>query len=793
MSTPTIDYDALARQAGAVNVPPPVSTPQATAPPSAPPKTTNAAVDYDALARQAGAVDVQPLKPATTPTQTSFRENVAQGVGTAAAQSLSGIAEVGSHIPGTQYVASKVGDVLGLPKLPANTNPYETVNKSTAANATAANQTTGGKVGTMGENLAEFVLGDEALKGLSLARRAGLLSKLAQVAETHPIIAKIIGHGLDAVRTGVVGTAQGLAHGESLPQAATSGAIAGATGAALGTATDGIRAIAPYVKEIAGESIPVRASQESGLANAAENVAPTKALSKFDVENTQPAAKRAIGNVASQVRDAALEDDFKDWFGKSKIVDENGKPLRVYHGTRSSAEFKDFSTEGRPMVEGEYGEGEYATSGSGADPTSYMGAHFAGEPQVANKFASGSDWMKSRYEAGEVKPRVIPTYLSIENPKNFGPESNLRNFIYEGKLAGYEGDELLNRAMEADDVDPESEEAEGWMSKYDSDPKFRAEQNQWLFESHRPAEGEDEMLDSAAQDLAQDAKSRLKQMGHDGAIYKNEVEGGTGYIAFDSNQIKPSISTPGPKALPKVANLQEAAGDLKAQSKPVFEKLDDLTKDQEMTFSDWQKQESGAFRRGDIEAAKKAKAAQAAILDQFKDQFDPKDLQNAKTNWRQASALQDIHDALNAKGVVGPTPVELRPKGADLGYINGKAFLKQILAMSKDGTLARAGLTPEHIQSLQDLGTLLEKSANVHKFGQLAKLTELGGAGLTAVLHPVAAVAGAKVAVPAYLAQKALGRAMTNPETAETFVNLLRGAGVVAPAIAAQVTNEVQK
>ena len=167
MSTPTIDYDALARQAGAVNVPPPVSTPQATAPPSASPKTTNAVVDYDALARQAGAVDVQPLKPATTPTQTSFRENVAQGVGTAAAQSLSGIAEVGSHIPGTQYVASKVGDVLGLPKLPANTNPYETVNKSTAANATAANQTTGGKVGAIGENLAEFVLGDEALKGLS--------------------------------------------------------------------------------------------------------------------------------------------------------------------------------------------------------------------------------------------------------------------------------------------------------------------------------------------------------------------------------------------------------------------------------------------------------------------------------------------------------------------------------------------------------------------------------------------------------------------------------------------------
>jgi hypothetical protein len=66
MSTPTIDYEALARQAGAVNVDPPTSTPQAASP--APPKAGTGAVDYDALARQAGAVDVQPL-PTETPGQ----------------------------------------------------------------------------------------------------------------------------------------------------------------------------------------------------------------------------------------------------------------------------------------------------------------------------------------------------------------------------------------------------------------------------------------------------------------------------------------------------------------------------------------------------------------------------------------------------------------------------------------------------------------------------------------------------------------------------------------------------
>jgi hypothetical protein len=38
---------------------------------------------------------------------------------------------------------------------------------------------------------------------------------------------------------------------------------------------------------------------------ALEHVSDTKALRRFAVEGTQPAAKRAVGNVATEVRDAA--------------------------------------------------------------------------------------------------------------------------------------------------------------------------------------------------------------------------------------------------------------------------------------------------------------------------------------------------------------------------------------------------------------------------------------------------------------------------------------------------------
>lgn len=239
-----------------------------------------------------------------------------------------------------------------------------------------------------------------------------------------------------------------------------------------------------------------------------------------------------------------------EWFKGSKVVDEKGEPLRVYHGTRSSEDFQEFSTEGPPYTEA----GDRLSSGSGYDPTSFMGAHFAVEPDIANKFATPpkGSWMATRYEGEEEKPRVIPAYLSLKNPKNFGLEENLRNFIYKtGKIGGYAGDELLNRAMEADGIhDPESggDEVDKWVDRYENDPEFRREQNEWVMETYRPFDtGEDDLMREAAEDLAGQAKSELKKMGHDGIKYKNQVEGGTAYTAFEPDQIRHAIPEGNPK------------------------------------------------------------------------------------------------------------------------------------------------------------------------------------------------------------------------------------------------------
>ena len=73
---------------------------------------------------------------------------------------------------------------------------------------------------------------------------------------------------------------------------------------------------------------------------------------------------------------------FKSWFGESKIVDEHGKPLVVYHGTRH--EFSRFNID----------KGQ-------------VGVHFSVSPEVANAFARSQGG-----EGGSVIPALIVRYTA---------------------------------------------------------------------------------------------------------------------------------------------------------------------------------------------------------------------------------------------------------------------------------------------------------------------------------------------------------------------------------------------
>jgi hypothetical protein len=136
-------------------------------------------------------------------------------------------------------------------------------------------------LGKVGESIAEFFLGDEALKGLSVAERLGLATKVSKLAESNPMIAKIIGHGLTAVRGGAVTTAQQLAHGATPGEAATAGGIATGLGAGAGAATD----IMPTIKTAinGGQSTVSEAIQD-----AAQTAADQAELRSAKIKATEP-------------------------------------------------------------------------------------------------------------------------------------------------------------------------------------------------------------------------------------------------------------------------------------------------------------------------------------------------------------------------------------------------------------------------------------------------------------------------------------------------------------------------
>lgn len=51
--------------------------------------------------------------------------------------------------------------------------------------------------------------------------------------------------------------------------------------------------------------------------------------------------KKYVNNI-NEMDTADRESNFRNWFGDSKVVDENGKPIVVYHGT--DKKFRVFST-----------------------------------------------------------------------------------------------------------------------------------------------------------------------------------------------------------------------------------------------------------------------------------------------------------------------------------------------------------------------------------------------------------------------------------------------------------------
>ena len=227
---------------------------------------------------------------------------------------LGGIKDIGTgFVKGAGQTAATLGKTLqyGVPGVVSGIGPNETVHKLEQASQPT---NTAQVVGASLEGIAEFMLGDEALKGLSLADRLGLVKKVAELADESPLLKKIIGHGFQAVRQGAAAAAQQTLHGATPEEAATTGGAAAGIGFGAGLGIEGAGALyrsiegaRPTTLNIAGTEVPVSQPQTvnpSRTTRALSTLASRQGAQGMIDTATQPAAVKATtGNIINSIQD----------------------------------------------------------------------------------------------------------------------------------------------------------------------------------------------------------------------------------------------------------------------------------------------------------------------------------------------------------------------------------------------------------------------------------------------------------------------------------------------------------
>lgn len=236
-------------------------------------------------------VDMSTFKPlggvpdTKTPPQAGMVDRFAQGFGSAAASTLTGLGKIASVVPGIPQVANAVGDVMGLPKLDSTTNPYDTVAQGIKPAQQQAQSTIAGKAGGMLENIAEFMTGEEGLKGLSEIERMRKLMPVMKMFEESPRLLKAAQVAMTAAQTGMVMGGQELAHGGTAKQAAEQAGV----GAGLGVAGSAIFSAGKF---------GYNALKAAGWSGAALD-----AVTKIASENVRP-AEEVTDSLSHQITNA---------------------------------------------------------------------------------------------------------------------------------------------------------------------------------------------------------------------------------------------------------------------------------------------------------------------------------------------------------------------------------------------------------------------------------------------------------------------------------------------------------
>ena len=251
-------------------------------------------------------------------------------------------------------------------------------------------------------------------------------------------------------------------------------------------------------------------------------------LNRLEVEYNIPAEQRKMNNVYQQpnkdfagiaganeneIEDAQREWQekgteskyFKNWFGESKVVDEAGKPLVVYHGTPSEFEVFDYDKIG--------------TNGTSEG----VGFYFTDDKATAEGYQK---------KDGKVMPVYVSITKPLEHDSHFLSFDDVKNIIYKAaELQAEEYEEDLKDTF-----------VSNYADTYSMDFEYAVEEAAEMIYSEEKTDLDilGEIAYSANSEFANKATTLVT--GYDGIITKGYSNlgkaGGNFYIPFNNTQIK---------------------------------------------------------------------------------------------------------------------------------------------------------------------------------------------------------------------------------------------------------------
>lgn len=223
--------------------------------------------------------------------------------------------------------------------------------------------------------------------------------------------------------------------------------------------------------------------------------------------------KRGARRVKTLNQEVPLEQtqQFKNWFKSSKVVNAEGKPLVVYHGT--NADFSTFQIEQPSTRQILFSERTVSSQG-----------HF---------------FSPSLEDAQSYGKKVIPVYLSIQNPLTNPAEANVSSRMSKQERAGHlklwEDVEYI--------LEPVIYERDGskWIDMDGGVSALKVDSaGEWISKALQGNMVEWDWLDNP------DVVKRMHERGYDGAkVTERNDASGESWFVLNSNQIKAAQSNSG--------------------------------------------------------------------------------------------------------------------------------------------------------------------------------------------------------------------------------------------------------